>query len=337
MADWNDDDDDDDDDFSVVLDADGRVYGSTLGEESYATTAWEGCFDGGAAEDSDAFYDALKAECASVRNGQHWFGACDAPRCALERFAMRVFDFHAPDEEDGYDAETSGVEFWTQDGASLGAHFDKDETAREKVGVIVTPHLATVTYLSDGGAPTVVFEGLTPRSLPEEKRANESCERVAVMYPKVGAHLRFDGRFLHGVLSEFADDTPTEGKRMTLLCNVWLNHKPMGIERLPEEVSTALNAGASMEHVWKTSKLKSREIGASGDDDYNEECVSMRANKFGPTGGEYVIHAKLPFAQIKRAAKDSNGGVLFVRCEPFSIEAGIENEDGPDVKRAKTS
>jgi type 2A phosphatase activator TIP41 len=333
--------DEDEEDFSVVLDADGRVYGSTLREESYATTAWEGCFSvvGNDAEEThgDAFYDALKTECASVRSGQHWIGANDAPRCALERFAMRLFDFHAPDEEDGYDAETSGIEFWTQDGVSLGAHFDKDETAREKVGVIVTPHLATVTYLSDGGAPTVVFEGLTPRSLPEEKRANESCERVAVMYPKVGAHLRFDGRLLHGVLTEFADDnTPTEGKRMTLLCNVWLNHKPMGVERLPEKVSTALDAGASMEHVWKTSKLKSREISASGDD--KDDCVAMRANKFGPTGGEYVVDAKLPFAKIKREAKDSkSGGVLFVRCEPFSIEAGVENEDEPDVKRAKTS
>ena len=334
--DWN---EEDEEDFSVVLDADGRVYGSTLSEEKYATMAWEGCFGvvGKDAEDTrgDAFYDALKTECASVRSGQHWFGANDAPRCALERFAMRVFDFHAPDEEDGYDAETSGVEFWTQDGASLGAHFDKDETAREKVGVIVTPHLATVTYLSDGGAPTVVFEGLTPRSLPEEKRANESCERVAVMYPKVGAHLRFDGRFLHGVLSEFAGDAPTEGKRMTLLCNVWLNHKPMGVERLPEKVSTALDAAASIEHVWKTSKLKSREISASDDD--KDECVAMRANKFGPTGGEYVVAAKLPFAKIKREARDSHGGVLFVQCEPFSIEAGVESEDEPDVKRTKTS
>ena len=49
----------------------------------------------------------------------------------------------------------------------------------------VTPHLATVTYVevedADGAAPTVVFEGLTPRSRPDAEDAREdenACERV---------------------------------------------------------------------------------------------------------------------------------------------------------------
>ena len=45
----------------------------------------------------------------------------------------------------------------------------------------VTPHLATVTYVevedADGAAPTVVFEGLTPRSRPDAEDARRR-ERV---------------------------------------------------------------------------------------------------------------------------------------------------------------
>ena len=39
---------------------------------------------------------------------------------------------------------------------SIGMHWDKDEDLVDQQGINIHPHLSTVTYLSDAGAPTLV-------------------------------------------------------------------------------------------------------------------------------------------------------------------------------------
>ena len=63
----------------------------------------------------------------------------------------------------------SGVEWWVQIRkedyhADLGMpfHWDKDERLLELKGALVCPAVSTVTYLTDFGAPTVVFKVLLP-------------------------------------------------------------------------------------------------------------------------------------------------------------------------------
>ena len=154
--------------------------------------------------------EALARACARlVGDGQAWWSPNDVPRCALEAFARAVWEKYSS-AATGVDVDASGVEFWARESAA-GLHWDKDEELRERYGVWVTPHLATVTYVEvedeDGAAPTVVFEGLTPRSRPDAEDAREdenACERVTVMYPREWAHFTFDGRFLHGALDAFA-------------------------------------------------------------------------------------------------------------------------------------
>ena len=72
-----------------------------------------------------------------------------------------------------YGRGSSGVEWWVQvreaypdPGArslrsraarlSIGMHWDKDEDLVDQQGINIHPHLSTVTYLSDAGAPTLV-------------------------------------------------------------------------------------------------------------------------------------------------------------------------------------
>mmetsp|Transcript_4419 Transcript_4419/g.13937 ORF Transcript_4419/g.13937 Transcript_4419/m.13937 type:complete len:180 (+) Transcript_4419:446-985(+) len=89
----------------------------------------------------------------------------------------------------------------------------------------VTPHLSTVTYLSDVGPPTVV----TNLAAPNDTGAAFACcgDKLFVSYHAVGKHVSFDGRFLHAAPAEFARLGAAALKaRVTLLFNVWLDHKP---------------------------------------------------------------------------------------------------------------
>jgi hypothetical protein len=98
---------------------------------------------------------------AQYSSGETFFlPALMKPRCGLEKLAADVFKFHSslcPN----FNPETSGAEWWTQvieTSSDIGAHWDKDYELEEQVGVNCCPHVATVTYFSDVGGPTVVLE-----------------------------------------------------------------------------------------------------------------------------------------------------------------------------------
>jgi len=65
-----------------------------------------------------------------------------------------------------------------------------------------TPYVATVTYLTNLGPPTVVLE-----QPPVAKSVEElEIEKGVVSFPEVGKHLAFRGDFLHGVPSGYMHD-----------------------------------------------------------------------------------------------------------------------------------
>ena len=47
---------------------------------------------------------------------------------------------------------------------SAGFHWDRDYGLEESEGLCLYPHLATVTYLSDVGAPTIVLNDVGERT-----------------------------------------------------------------------------------------------------------------------------------------------------------------------------
>jgi len=91
-------------------------------------------------------------------------------------------------------------------GKSLGFHWDRDENAE---GQYTYPHLATVTYVTDFGAPTMVIDakplGFGSTDNNDDDNEEDECypERAWLSYPDMGKHVVFAGDLLHGVPEEF--------------------------------------------------------------------------------------------------------------------------------------
>jgi len=214
------------------------------------------------------------------------------PRCALEALAQTIFRAHVDSlegwEDDGekkllYDSERSGTEWWTlvldtpspSDGAppksnddddeededdEIGIHFDADYGLEEQLpNYTLHPRVATITYFSNTGVPTLILEKCSPPPSDEEKKSlNGSIKKAWLSHPCFGKHVAFDGRFLHGGPGEYfpsvakkstqtsepkakkmkSDDSPSalSGKRVTFLVNIWLNHCPFESEPLDDEI-----------------------------------------------------------------------------------------------------
>ena len=146
------------------------------------------------------------------------------PRCALEQFALDVFEHHVPRQGFDYDPETSGAEWWCQLRPSpetgrhravqqqkscgeeeedaftngISFHVDKDEELRILTGgsTYVHPHLSTITYLTNLGSPTLIMDCQVHPLTGEWMVPEESVEGF-VSWPSVGKHTSFDGRYLH--------------------------------------------------------------------------------------------------------------------------------------------
>eukprot|EP01047_Picozoa_sp_COSAG01_P075047 COSAG01_NODE_12734_length_1692_cov_29.150195_1_plen_526_part_01 len=174
-----------------------------------------------------------------------------------------------------------------EDPATINWHFDKDEQLLDQCDIYVHPLIATVTYLSDVGAPTVVIDaridhegslldpddngededdedGVTPPPPKSDRRAAAAAAAAEIQtdgggwnafisYPRTGKHLAFNGRLLHGCPSSCAYGSPPtthqeqdkpggprlgrqqrQQRRLSLLVNVWLNHRPCGVQTLAE-------------------------------------------------------------------------------------------------------
>ena len=159
-----------------------------------------------------------------------------------------------------------------------------------------------MTYLSEVGAPTVVIGArVTPEGELNSTAAEDTCrsgddahstERkydVFASYPVLGKHIAFNGRLLHGCPSSCAlprsrtakqsggkldiKTTTASGdgrQRVSLLVNIWLNHKPLGVEPIsaaaappvvsPEQHSARAAAAAS--------KLRSCDVWKLGDAEF---------------------------------------------------------------------
>ena len=154
--------------------------------------------------------------------------ASGQPRCGLEALALSIFEYHAKKAK--FDPSRSGAEWWTQVidvRDDIGVHFDRDYGMEEvrmgrgaqrmktgyiapvvtlfltlcsslrssQFGLNVHPHVATVTYLSDKGGPTVVLEHTSGCEVGQDFSGR--VDRVFMSYPEAGKHMSFDGRYLH--------------------------------------------------------------------------------------------------------------------------------------------
>lgn len=232
-------------------------------------------------EDCETVFTARdKPDGAAYSAGQTYFLPANMkPRCALEGLAQSIFLKHVRHLEKGtYNPAQSGANWWTlvmdadHDGPSaksgseddvdagedeVGLHFDADYELEEQANnLLLHPRVATVTYLSDYGAPTLILSQKSPPMDDIKKATLESgIKKAWLSHPKLGKHTAFDGRLLHGAPALYfpgnknsrpaeEESAPKkvkiERKRYTLLVNVWLNHWVMDAGLLDDEICSRL-------------------------------------------------------------------------------------------------
>lgn len=219
------------------------------------------------------------------------------PRCALEALAQTIFKAHTVGLEGKFDPKNSGAEWWTlvldnkstenneplskeanDDGDDddseggeddeVGMHFDADYALEEQAsGIFLHPRVATITYLSDVGVPTLILDKRSPPPHDVEKSSlNGSITKGWLSHPSFGKHVSFDGRLLHGAPGEYFPSVSTPksneddvaepqtkkqkveekgegalvGKRITFLVNIWLNHSTMDAVILDDDIVSKL-------------------------------------------------------------------------------------------------
>jgi hypothetical protein len=226
-----------------------------------------------------------------------------APRCALEALALLIFRKHTQHLPPGtFHPATSGANWWTlvmdpkkenhektantdddddededeeEEEDEVGLHFDADyELEEQTTNLLLHPRVGTVTYLSDYGVPTAIFNLPSPPMDDVERKSLErTIDKAWLSHPQIGKHTAFDGRLLHGApamyfpsrtvmatetaaattsnSNEGNDQPPAKRqkvvsaeqigtKRYTLLVNVWLNHWVMDAALLDDEVCAKL-------------------------------------------------------------------------------------------------
>lgn len=247
--------------------------------------------------DSSLFMDSLEAEAILAHRRQPTLLTYVAHllrkqlQCATERHAHKRGR-----------ADRCGAEYWVQsrgEGEAINWHWDKDEQLRDNFSLWLHPFVATVTYLDDGGSPTVIFD--SPRvghdgALMEVK----GSARVVASYPRAGKQLRFSGRLLHGCPPALAEPLEDGKRRMTLLVNIWLNHKPLGLTRLPSVVRRRLccyarlspDRGSTMSTASSTQTLQPLRVGRHlrVDRMQSAELQSLRI----PVCGSHELTVRLP-------------------------------------------
>ena len=207
-----------------------------------------------------------------------------------------------------YDPERSGAEWWTlvldasstnkggvtpqkesndedaeEEDDEVGMHFDADYGLESQMpNFMIHPRVATITYLSEIGVPTLILDKQSPAPSDAEKQSLAGeISRAWLSHPRFGKHVAFDGRFLHGAPGEFfpgvgpehnftdasepkakkakvehSNNNASSGKRVTFLVNIWLNHCPIDADILDDDIVSKLTT------TWEDSsqgKLKTDE------------------------------------------------------------------------------
>tara|TARA_B110001452_G_scaffold150988_2_gene125657 strand:- start:4118 stop:5149 length:1032 start_codon:yes stop_codon:yes gene_type:complete len=320
----------------LTLDEHGRTA-VDAGTCNYRTRAWDEAIP-------RASVPALVADCEAAyvkvttqtrlrglkysTNATYWVPANATPHSTLERLALRLFEHHTRGVE--FDPTRSGAEWWSQvvsahdaGFGTIGFHWDRDYELHYDQGVCVHPHVATVTYLSDTGAPTVVLPVASPA---EADAVAESCcgplRGAHACWPRVGRHLAFDGRMLHGAPTDLAAGPPPgDGtKRVTLLVNCWLNHVPWGADPVHEEVAAQMSASLPALDLSRPC-APSRRVS-----DCNGGTLRWEVSHVGDESMTLALPAKAAWAAEPGAllslAFRSRGGAALERTTATSAERG---------------
>ena len=119
-------------------------------------------------------------------------GGNATPRFAIEE---AIFNLHNVDKSWFGGKRVVGAEWWVQVKGprdSIGFHYDKDEGEASTKGVMKHPLLSTITYLTDNGSPTVIFNMTTDGNFD----APTIPTTAYISFPKRNRHTIFRCNFL---------------------------------------------------------------------------------------------------------------------------------------------
>jgi hypothetical protein len=315
------------------------------------------------------------------------------PRCHLEQMAHDIFHHHVPEGYD-YDPETSGAEWWAQIRPSpektgrysmhddqpdelsttgISFHWDKDEDLRLLTGgtTYIHPHISTVTYLTDIGAPTLVTNHRV-HSLTGEWISPDRVEGF-VSWPRTGKHMSFDGRFLHAAPADLMEPglwekqlrlpprSPCEEgttkqqenalkrrhRRVTFLVNIWLNYKPFDIKPFPSSMidkMSGTNGTETNTFAFRNDMgvKMTEDIQVSQSDPKWEFSIHKFTWPMGDCDSNEFIDAQIPLETIrKQALQGGNSRICWavndiqgfgVRLYVKSSEKRKPDEENDDIK-----
>lgn len=190
-----------------------------------------------------------------------------------------------------------------EDSDEVGLHFDADFGLEAQApNLLLHPRLATVTYLTNTGVPTVVLNKRSPPPNDTEKTTlHGSIQKAWLSHPVLGKHLAFDGRLLHGAPSTFFpsqhkilarpskkarvnEEEKQPSKRITLLVNIWLNHCPLDAEPLEDEVVQKMHP-----HSTENDEMKKEVCKWSFERKTCFPQVSLHLSATDPAGSEEMV------------------------------------------------
>lgn len=272
----------------------------------------------------------------------YFLKACDSPKCNLEQLAKQVFEFHTKGMD--LDTSNSGAEWWTQvidSRDDIGFHWDRDYGAEEVDGTHIYPNLGTVTYLSDLGGPTLVFNktGTTDSSVP----IIGQVDSFTASKPLMCKHITFRGTLLHAAPSDLTEldednsDAGSEGSddsdgssdadavnRVTFLVNVWINHIPSQSKRFPTKQLSKFQKynkeiTMSFENPPPSSASSFVALNAAS-------CTRTKKWKFTNSDTNYEVHVPLPDVDTTKAIFGAHDMIDFAYSKPVGSETTLAAE-----------
>lgn len=342
-------------------------------------------------EDCETVFTARdKPDGAAYSAGQTYFLPANmAPRCALEGLAQSIFLKHTEHLEKGsYNPAQSGANWWTlvldvdddpndkidtgnaadaPGDDEVGLHFDADyELEEQTTNLLLHPRVATVTYLSNYGAPTLILDQKSPPMDDVKKTTLEKgIHRGWLSHPRLGKHTAFDGRLLHGAPGLYfpsqkykkQDDDDESGKpaskrpkiekkRYTLLVNVWLNHWVMDAGLLDDEVCAKLKTPWQAPDLEKKSDAEFTAPFQWNDVDFSKAPTSLKLVKLSPAvdgkgepAGEdelalcnhtVTIKYNATMEEFRQASAAASTVELSLESDTITLHVGEELPDASD-------
>lgn len=198
-------------------------------------------------EDCKTAFDssAIEADNENYSSGSTYFiSAGSSAKCGLERLALDIFHHNVETRKLTFQEDISGAEWWTQvidSRDDIGFHWDRDYGLEMRNGQCKYPKIATVTYLSSAGGPTIVMNKKGTDCIFTDDIAGVISDYY-LCSPCVGKHLSFDGSLLHAAPSDLLPPEEDDGnsdssddraadcepviQRITFLVNIWIDHVP---------------------------------------------------------------------------------------------------------------